>query len=197
MARKVIFKDDGINGLSNSPLGYKYVGYDGQVISEKNGATVSAIGGDNSIFSFTKSFLVSELATTTIGNPSTFLPITAEELGLNVNQAVNILAHNTIWVLDDDGVAVTATNIDIAVTNSNNVTMDPYNGSITTALVTTLIDSPDSFYRGTRGAVARNMYKNQGLYVGFVQSAGGPVIIGGGGAFAKITITLFYMKTTI
>jgi len=45
MARKVVFRDNGINGLSNSPPGYKYVGYDGQVISEKNGATVSAIGG--------------------------------------------------------------------------------------------------------------------------------------------------------
>jgi hypothetical protein len=45
MARKIILKDSGLNNIGNSPTGYKCVGYDGQVISEKNGATISAIGG--------------------------------------------------------------------------------------------------------------------------------------------------------
>jgi hypothetical protein len=45
MARGIIFKDNGIISLGNSPTGYKYVGYDNGSLSEKNGATVSSIGG--------------------------------------------------------------------------------------------------------------------------------------------------------
>ena len=45
MARGIIFKDNGINELGNSPTGYKYVGYDGESFSEKSGSTVSVIGG--------------------------------------------------------------------------------------------------------------------------------------------------------
>jgi hypothetical protein len=48
MARKIIFKQDGINNQSNSPSGYIYVGYDGNIISEKVGSTISAIGGGGS-----------------------------------------------------------------------------------------------------------------------------------------------------
>jgi hypothetical protein len=47
MARKVILKDNGLNGSSSSPTGYKYLGYDGDIISDKNGSTVSSIGGGN------------------------------------------------------------------------------------------------------------------------------------------------------
>jgi hypothetical protein len=45
MARKIILKDNGINNQTDAPSGYKYLGYDDQDISEKSGATVSAIGG--------------------------------------------------------------------------------------------------------------------------------------------------------
>jgi hypothetical protein len=45
MARGIIFKNNGINELSDSPTGYKYLGYDDESLSEKNGATVSSIGG--------------------------------------------------------------------------------------------------------------------------------------------------------
>ena len=45
MARGIIFKNNGINELSDTPTGYKYLGYDGESLSEKNGATVSSIGG--------------------------------------------------------------------------------------------------------------------------------------------------------
>ena len=45
MARGIIFKNNGINELSDSPTGYKYLGYDDESLSEKTGATVSSIGG--------------------------------------------------------------------------------------------------------------------------------------------------------
>lgn len=86
MARGIIFKDNGINGLSNSPSGYKYVGYDGQVISEKSGSTVSAIGGGLPYSSY-----VSKLYQTGTGNP------TASELQ---NDTV-IVSSN--WVRGDVG----------------------------------------------------------------------------------------------
>ena len=51
MARKIVLKEDGLTGTSNTPSGYRYVGYDGTTISEKTGATVSAIGGgDTSVY---------------------------------------------------------------------------------------------------------------------------------------------------
>ena len=45
MARKIIYKENGLTGTNNTPGGYKYLGYDGLVLSEKAGATISAIGG--------------------------------------------------------------------------------------------------------------------------------------------------------
>ena len=45
MARKILLKEDGLTGTSNTPSGYRYVGYDGTTVSEKAGATVSSIGG--------------------------------------------------------------------------------------------------------------------------------------------------------
>jgi hypothetical protein len=44
--KKIIIKDDGLNGSSNTPSGYKYLGYDGDIFSEKSGATVSVISGN-------------------------------------------------------------------------------------------------------------------------------------------------------
>jgi hypothetical protein len=46
--KKIIVKDDGLNGSPNSPSGYKYLGYNGGTFSEKSGSTVSAIGGGSS-----------------------------------------------------------------------------------------------------------------------------------------------------
>ena len=46
MARKIIYRENGLTGSNNTPGGYKYLGYDGLVLSEKTGATISAIGGD-------------------------------------------------------------------------------------------------------------------------------------------------------
>lgn len=45
MARKIIYKQNGLSGQPDTPTGYKYLGYDGDSLSEKAGATVSAIGG--------------------------------------------------------------------------------------------------------------------------------------------------------
>ena len=45
MARRVIYKENGFLGSPNTPTGYKYLGYDGTTLSEKTGATVSAVGG--------------------------------------------------------------------------------------------------------------------------------------------------------
>jgi len=45
MARKIIYRENGLTGSNNTPSGYKYLGYDGLVLSEKAGATISAIGG--------------------------------------------------------------------------------------------------------------------------------------------------------
>lgn len=46
MARKIILKENGLSGSTNTPTGYRYVGFDGGVISEKTGATVSSITGE-------------------------------------------------------------------------------------------------------------------------------------------------------
>ncbi len=43
--RKQIFKQDGLNGQTNPQTGYKYLGFNGDSLSEKTGATVSGIGG--------------------------------------------------------------------------------------------------------------------------------------------------------
>ena len=48
MARKVILKDNGLNGVGNTPTGYSYLGKDGTTLSEKIGATVSVVGGGGS-----------------------------------------------------------------------------------------------------------------------------------------------------
>lgn len=45
MARKVIYKENGFLGTTDTPSGYRYLGYDGTTLSEKTGATISAISG--------------------------------------------------------------------------------------------------------------------------------------------------------
>ena len=34
MARKILLKEDGLTGTSNTPSGYRYVGYDGTTVSD-------------------------------------------------------------------------------------------------------------------------------------------------------------------
>lgn len=48
MARRLIFKEDGLQSFGDTPNGVRFVGYNGNTISEKFGATVSAIGGTGS-----------------------------------------------------------------------------------------------------------------------------------------------------
>jgi hypothetical protein len=45
MARKIVLKENGLSNTPNTPNGYKYLGDDSGNISEKIGATISAIGG--------------------------------------------------------------------------------------------------------------------------------------------------------
>jgi hypothetical protein len=45
MARKIVLKENGLAGSGNTPSGYKYLGDSSGDISEKIGATISAIGG--------------------------------------------------------------------------------------------------------------------------------------------------------
>lgn len=45
MARKIVLKDGGLDSTGDSPSGYSYLGKSGTDLSEKVGATVSAIGG--------------------------------------------------------------------------------------------------------------------------------------------------------
>ena len=45
MARKIILKDDGLNGAGSAPTGYSFFGKNGSTLSEKVGATVSGVGG--------------------------------------------------------------------------------------------------------------------------------------------------------
>lgn len=53
MARKIILKEDGLNNTTNTPSGYKFLGYDGESLSDKRGATISLIGGGSSNLSNT------------------------------------------------------------------------------------------------------------------------------------------------
>jgi len=49
MARKVIYKENGLLNSSDAPIGYRYLGYDGTALSEKTGSVITAIvggGGD-------------------------------------------------------------------------------------------------------------------------------------------------------
>jgi hypothetical protein len=46
--KRIIFKESGLDNLSLPPNGYRYVGYDDVIISEKFGATISPIGGSGS-----------------------------------------------------------------------------------------------------------------------------------------------------
>ena len=74
--KRLIFKEDGLNGSSNTPSGYRYVGYDGTTISQKSGATVSGIGESSLPYSvytarFSQSGTASPVVTVyenTIGN---------------------------------------------------------------------------------------------------------------------------------
>lgn len=45
MARKILLRESGLLNSGNTPTGYRYIGYDSDVISEKFGSTVSSIGG--------------------------------------------------------------------------------------------------------------------------------------------------------
>jgi hypothetical protein len=49
MARKIILREDGLSGSPNTPSGYKFIGDSEGSISEKVGATVSAIGGSGGV----------------------------------------------------------------------------------------------------------------------------------------------------
>lgn len=49
MARKIVLKEDGLTGTSNTPSGYKYLGDSGGDISQKVGGTVSVIGGGSAL----------------------------------------------------------------------------------------------------------------------------------------------------
>lgn len=53
MARKIILKEDGLNNTTNTPSGYKFLGYDVESLSDKRGATISLIGGGSSNLSNT------------------------------------------------------------------------------------------------------------------------------------------------
>lgn len=43
--RKVVFRENGISNTSDTPIGYKFLGYVGESLSEKRGATISVVGG--------------------------------------------------------------------------------------------------------------------------------------------------------
>lgn len=45
MARRIIFKEDGLSSFGETSNGFRFLGYDGTTISEKFGVTISAIGG--------------------------------------------------------------------------------------------------------------------------------------------------------
>ena len=53
MARKIILKDNGLDGIGDTPSGYKYIGDSNGDISEKVGATISSIGGNSETFKTT------------------------------------------------------------------------------------------------------------------------------------------------
>lgn len=69
MARKILFKYNGLNQTGNAPDGYKFIGYDGYVASDKIGATVSPLGGGSgSNVTFQEEVTHSELTTLISGS---------------------------------------------------------------------------------------------------------------------------------
>lgn len=70
MARRLIFKENGLNESGASPNGLRFLGYNGTTISEKFGATVSAIGGtggsQNLIITTTRSEVVISASNSTL-----------------------------------------------------------------------------------------------------------------------------------
>jgi len=45
MARKVILKTNGINGLQPTATGYQFLGLSGSTLSQKEGTTITGVGG--------------------------------------------------------------------------------------------------------------------------------------------------------
>ena len=78
MANKIILKENGMLNTGNAPTGYKYLGYNGETISEKNGATISSIGGG--------SYNFNNGVTSSLGNV---------RLGGSFSSSINVGTDNT------------------------------------------------------------------------------------------------------
>ena len=70
MAKRIIFKENGLSSSGVVPDGYKMIGYDANILSEKTGATISFVngyggGGSQSWVSYT-----ANLSQSGTGNPS-------------------------------------------------------------------------------------------------------------------------------
>ena len=95
MARGIIFKNNGINELSNSPSGYKYLGYDGESLSEKSGATVSAIGGSSPYTTYKATILASSgVITATVFENTTGSTVTFTRTTTGIWTLINEFGNN-------------------------------------------------------------------------------------------------------
>lgn len=98
MARKIIFKEGGLSGTDNTPSGFRFLGYNGETISEKYGATISAIGGSGSsqelIITTTRSNIVISASNSTL-QPGVLYHITDAHTALYGGNEIVVQAIST------------------------------------------------------------------------------------------------------
>jgi hypothetical protein len=103
MARKIILKEDGLNGSGNSPSGYKYLGDNAGTISQKVGPTVSGIGG--AVSEYTETIVnISSAQILAMGTtPIELLPAAGANSYYDINKVVLEYTYgNSAYAVTDD-----------------------------------------------------------------------------------------------
>lgn len=106
MARRIIFKEDGLSSFGETSNGFRFLGYDGTTISEKFGVTISAIGGTGGaaqdlIITTTRSNIVISASNSTL-QPGVLYHITDAHTALYGGTEIILQAISTSE-LDDRG----------------------------------------------------------------------------------------------
>lgn len=117
MARKLILKEDGLNGTPNSPVGYRFIGYDNTTASQKVGATVSSIGGSSS----SGAYITSQVSIT----PSEIISMNTSPVELILSPGVGklIIVEKVVVGMDGNGATSSYSGVEdygLVVTYGNN-----------------------------------------------------------------------------
>lgn len=94
MATKIIIKENGLSGTTNTPSGYKFIGDSLGTISQKLGATVSSIGG---VSEYTETIVnISSAQILAMGTtPIELLPAPGAGIYYDIDKIILEYTHNT------------------------------------------------------------------------------------------------------